>query len=110
MDINQCLQDPQRVSIEDNSKLLVEFIEKEIKEALFTMNPLGALEPDGFLARFYQKHWSILGQNVCSYVLNMLNQTCSLDSVNATFITLIPKVKEAKKIGDFRPTSLCNVI
>ncbi|XP_059638815.1 uncharacterized protein LOC132281094 [Cornus florida] len=30
--------------------------------------------------------------------------------LNSTFITLIPKIKVANKIGDFRPIALCNVI
>lgn len=29
--------------------------------------------------------------------------------VNNTFITLIPKVKTAQRLGDFKPISLCNV-
>lgn len=42
--------------------------------------------------------------------LNVLNHNNSLDSVNDTFITLIPKVKGAHKVGDFRSISLCNFI
>lgn len=97
--IEQCLQDmPHKVIEEDNMKLLANFTGKEITKALFMMNPLGAPVLDGFPARFYQMHWSTLGQEVCKFVLNVLTQRCSLDSVNETFITLIPKVKEAKRV------------
>lgn len=54
MQINHCLQDlPQRVSNDDNLKYMAEFTEKEIKEALFSMNLLGAPRYDGFPAQFY---------------------------------------------------------
>lgn len=43
-------------------------------------------------------------------MLNFLNTRGSLESINNTFITLIPKIKTPFKIGDFKPISLCNVI
>lgn len=39
----------------------------------------------------------------------MLNQNASIFYVNDTYITLIPKVKDAQTVGGFRPISLCNV-
>lgn len=93
-----------------NSILLAEFNEKEIQEAIFKINPLGALRPDGFSACFYQKNWPIIGKEVTSFVLEMLNQQISLDDINDTFITLISKGKIPHLVGKFRPFSFCNVI
>lgn len=39
----------------------------------------------------------------------MLNQNAPINSVNDTYITLIPKVKSAKIVREFKPISLCNV-
>ena len=39
-----------------------------------------------------------------------LNSDSILKSINHTFITLIPKVKNPKRVFEFRPISLCNVI
>ena len=43
-------------------------------------------------------------------ILNALNSGCVHESLNETFIPLIPKIKNPKKVSDFRPISLCNVV
>lgn len=41
---------------------------------------------------------------------DVLNFKNFLEGVNNTLITIMPKVTNAKRIGDFKPISLCNVI
>ena len=48
--------------------------------------------------------------DVSQAVLSSLNSSSLLKSVNHTFITLISKVKNPKRVTEFRPISLCNVI
>ena len=43
-------------------------------------------------------------------MLQALNSGIVPESLNSTFISLIPKVKNPKKISEFRPMSLCNVV
>ena len=43
-------------------------------------------------------------------VLTALNSGSILESINSTFIALIPKIKDPKKVSNFRPISLCNVV
>ena len=43
-------------------------------------------------------------------VLKALNTGVVLESLNSTFIALIHKIKHPKKVSDFRPISLCNVV
>lgn len=74
------------------------------------MNLLRALGPNGILAWFFKKHKHSIGKEVSSYALDLLDQKSSLDCVNGTFITLIPKIKLAQKDGDFKPISLCDVV
>ena len=51
-----------------------------------------------------------MGGDVTSVVLNVLNSGVVLESLNSTFIALIPKVKHPKKAVDFQCISLCNVV
>ncbi|KAF5465302.1 hypothetical protein F2P56_015322 [Juglans regia] len=109
--IEGCLEDVSpKVSPVMNELLLQKFTEEEVKVAVFQMKGMGSPGPDGFPALFYQSHWDILGKEVCRFALNILNSGGSLEGVNETFITLIPKVKEPKRVHDYRPISLCNVI
>ena len=59
---------------------------------------------------FYQTYWTDVGMDVSQAVLSSLNSSSLLKSVNHMFITLISKVKNPKRVNEFRPISLCNVI
>ena len=43
-------------------------------------------------------------------VLDFLNQGISPPNFNETHIVLIPKVKEPKRVTDYRSISLCNIV
>lgn len=59
---------------------------------------------------FYQKHWSIMGDNVTNLVLNVLNGGMPIAELDKTNIALIPKTSNPKRMVEFQPISLCNVI
>ena len=59
---------------------------------------------------FYQSYWPDVGTEVTHAVLSCLNSGSILRSINHTFISLIPKVKNPEKVTKFRLISLCNVI
>jgi hypothetical protein len=52
----------------------------------------------------------VCGEEVTAAVMHVLRGQDSPESVNKTFIVLIPKVASPKELGQFRPISLCNVI
>lgn len=78
--------------------------------ALKNMHPTKAPAPDGVHVVFYQKYWHIVGDDISALVLDCLNNAQPLELLNDTHIVLIPKVKKALRMTEFRPISLCNVI
>ena len=97
-------------SAEMNDHLRQPFTKEEITEALGQMCPTKAPGPDGLPVVFYQKHWRSVSKGVINTCLHVLNGACTIAPLNHTFITLISKVEKPKKVNEFRPISLCNVI
>ena len=83
---------------------------EEVKVSLFQMVPTKAPGLDDVNALFYQKFWHIVDNKVTDAMLDFLHSDNMEPDVNYTHIVLIPKVKKPKKMADFRPISLCNVI
>ena len=98
------------VTAEMNVGLDKSFTGEEVFKALKQMAPLIAPGPDGMSPIFYKTFWHIVGRDVTEAVLNALNNGHVPANFNATFIALIPKIKDPKKVSDFRPISLCNVV
>lgn len=51
-----------------------------------------------------------MGEDVAKCVLDFLNRGVTIKELNRTFICLIPKVKGANKMKDFRLISVCNTV
>ena len=101
---------PTRVTEEMNQNLVREFTKEEVEAAFHQMHPTIALGPDGMLAIFYQKYWDIVGNDVTSMVLNVLNSNLSMAKIKRTNITLVPKTKNPIRMTEFRLIILSNVI
>lgn len=86
------------------------FTSEEVLVALLQMNPTKVPGPDGFPTAFYQKHWLSVQHGVIKTCLQILNGQGDVTQLNHTYIVLIPKVKNPKKMSEFRPISLFNVI
>ncbi|GMJ04189.1 hypothetical protein HRI_004088000 [Hibiscus trionum] len=95
---------------EVNSKLTSPFNREEIDTALRSMAPLKASGFDGYPALFYQRYWSIVGDKVSDFCLQILNNNGDLDAINSANIVLLPKVTCPTSMVHFRPISLCNVL
>lgn len=95
---------------EMNETLVRPFSTEEISNALFQIGPLKAPRPHSFPARFFQRNWEVLREEVTKGVLNFLENDVLPEGINDTVIVMIPKGKDPQSLKDYRPISLCNVL
>ncbi|KAF5454829.1 hypothetical protein F2P56_024465 [Juglans regia] len=80
-----------------NTSLSRPFTVVEVKEALFSMNPMGSPGPDGFPVAFYQGHWDIVGEKVTKAASDALNEGCRSNKMNDTLTVLVLKIPSPSK-------------
>lgn len=81
-----------------NASLTKRIDNAEVEEAIFHMNGLGSLGPDGFLTIFFPNHWEVIDSKVCAAVQEAFQTSNWPSDCNATHIALIPKVKSPTKV------------
>lgn len=99
-----------KITENQNRELLRVVTDEEVRSALFQMDPDKAPGPDGMTPGFYQKHWSIVGDDVVCLVRKFFQDGVMPTGLNDTNVVLIPKKKSPMVVGDLRPISLCNVL
>ena len=66
--------------------------------------------PDGYNGMFIKKCWHIIKHDIYELCNDFFNGTVSLQAINSSFITLVPKCNNPTTVNDFRPISLLNSI
>ncbi|KAL0318331.1 UNVERIFIED_CONTAM: hypothetical protein Sangu_1989300 [Sesamum angustifolium] len=82
----------------------------EVKTAVFQISDNKAPGPDGYTSCFFKKAWNIVGDLVCSAVMDFFRSGRMLRQLNHTIIALVPKSEHSPSVADYRPISCCNVI
>lgn len=100
----------ERVDENMNSALTKQVTPEEVSDAFFQIGPLKAPGPDGFPARFFQRNWGVMKEEVTNAVIKFFEDGIMPEGINETVIVLIPKGNNPQSIKDYRPISLCNVI
>ena len=94
------------ISAEDAMWLERPFDEEEITGVVQGFNGDKAPGPNGFSLAFFQQCWSVVRDEVLA-VCQEFHEHCHFErSLNATFVSLIPKIHWADEIKDFCPISL----
>ncbi|GJQ93066.1 RNA-directed DNA polymerase, eukaryota [Tanacetum coccineum] len=78
----------------------------KIKRAVWDCGISKSPGPDGFTFEFYRKYWSLIDHEVVAAVTSFFSTGSFPPGCNSLFITLIPKLQEAKMVKDFPPISL----
>ncbi|CAN1172213.1 LINE-1 reverse transcriptase homolog [Linum perenne] len=84
--------------------------QEEIKKALFSIPNEKSPGPDGFNAGFFKDSWNVVSFDLTEAVLSFFTGSYMPKYVNSIALTLIPKVKNAADMRQFRPISCCNVV
>ena len=64
--------------------------------------------PNGFNTDFIKRAWPIVKHDFYALCSAFYNGNLCLQSINGSYISLIPKVNNASRASDFRPISLLN--
>ncbi|CAN1744197.1 LINE-1 retrotransposable element ORF2 protein [Linum perenne] len=107
-DYSMLAQFPQVVTSSMNEVITRAVTDTEIKAAVFQMGPLKAPGPDGFPGKFFQKHWTLVGHDVCSEVRAFFDTAVLPTEWSDTNITLIPKIQNPDMLSQFHPISVAN--
>ena len=82
------------------------FTEEEISKAIFQLDKDKASGSDGFTIAGFQDCWDVIKEDLVMVFAEFYRSGIINQSTNATFIVLLPKRSQTKKISDFRPISL----
>ncbi|KAL0439785.1 UNVERIFIED_CONTAM: hypothetical protein Slati_2461500 [Sesamum latifolium] len=95
---------------EEGRQLLRHVTADEVKQAVFDIDETKAPGPDGYSSGFFKAVWPIVGREVTQAILDFFATCKLLKQVNATLLSLIPKVQQPTLVTEFRPISCCNVL
>nr|GEW21406.1 hypothetical protein [Tanacetum cinerariifolium] len=104
------LKDSDRNTNDEAQRMCSRVSEVEIKNAIFDIEDSKALGPNGFTGRFYKSAWIIIGKDMYKAIQEFFVTGKILGEVNATLISLVPKLKIPNKVFDFRPIACFNVL
>jgi len=83
---------------EDSLRMIEVFSEEEVKEAVWQCEGSKSPGPDGFNFNFIKKSWKYLKADFVAALTEFYKTGCIPKGCNASFIGLVPKVKDPCKL------------
>ena len=97
------------LNIHDDLQWLGEpFTKEEIDKVVMDLPTNKSPGPDGFNSDFLKKCWHIISKDFYEFCEAFYEGEVCLQSINGSYITLVPKKDSPGSIGDYRPISLLN--
>ena len=84
------------------------FLDSEIENVIKFMKSDKAPGPDGFNGLFMKRCWHIIKEDFLQLCKEFHSGEISLENINGSYITLVPKKQNPETVNDFRPISLTN--
>lgn len=103
-------RDDMKVSLADNEALTKPFTMDELEVVVKGLRDGSAPGPDGFTALFFKIFWPELRTHILDMLHDLREGKLELFRLNYGILTLIPKVKGATSIKQYRPICLLNVV
>ena len=98
------------LSQEDNLSLLALFSKEEVKDAVWQCEGSKSPGPEGFKFNFIKKSWEFLKNDLMA-AMALFHETGAIPKgCNASFIALVPKVRDPIRLEQYRPISLVGVL
>ena len=84
------------------------FTSDEIDSVIKALPNNKSPEPDGYNNEFLKASWPVIEHDFYDLCSGFYNNNCHLQSINSSYITLIPKTMNARYVNDYSPISLLN--
>jgi len=94
------------LSHEDNLSLVAEFSEEEVREVVWHCEGSKSPGPDDFNFNFIKNNWEIIKGEIVAAMANFHSTGHIPKGCNASFIALVPKVRDPVTLEQYRPISL----
>ena len=105
-----CWTNEEKISQTESENLCKNFDMEEVKQAVFGMEKNTAPGPDHLPVEFFQVCWDVIKQDLMDMFEEFYESKLDLSRLNYGTITLIPKIKEANQIQQYRPICLLNAV